>query len=304
MISYAPWDIRVTLDLFLGGLGIGVFLISVFLSVYDKNRYSRLSAIGAYLAPILTGGGLLLLISELGRPERIITTLYNFNPQSVTSWGGLVQGAFILLSLIYAWLFFKKNITSSLFRTVQWLGVIFSILVGVYHGLMLSSLGRPLWAGGMIMALFLISSILGGTALMIIIKTTGLSFGISSQSRMEVAASSESKEFNLTAILFGLSSLQLILVLSWQVSLYRSGLETLEAVNQMMAQYSGWWIFLVIITGLVIPLLGSLISLIKNKSSEMSKSMALTLSVLVIIGGFTFKYIVMLAGQVKAPIIF
>ena len=300
----APWDIRVTLDLFLGGLGVGIFLLSVLLTVYDKNRYRKLAAMGAYLAPVLVGGGILFLLSELGRPARFITTLYNFNPQSVTSWGGYFQTFFIVFSLIYAWHHFKNTTSGSQFRAVQGIGTIFALLVGVYHGLLLSSLGRPLWVGGMVTTLFLVSSFLGGTALLLLIKELGISFGVSQKVRSEVASTSETKGFNFTILFCVLSALQLILVLGWQVSLSRGGLETVATAKAMMDQFGGLWTGLVLIVGLALPLLGSLYSLIKDRTAEMTKGMALALSALVIVGGFTFKYIVLLAGQIKLPIPF
>lgn len=300
----APWDIRIILDLFLGGLGIGIFLLSVLLTVFDKNRYRHLAAIGAYLAPILVGVGVLFLASELGRPFRLLTTLYNFNPQSMTSWGGLLQIVFLVCSLIYAWLYFKNNTSGTLFRAAWGIGIIFAILVGVYHGLLLSSLGRPLWAGGMVTALFFVSSLLGGTAIIVLIKELGISWGVSQKSSSEVASVSEGKGFNYTILFLMLSTLQLILVLSWQLSLSRGGLETAATADRMMGQFGGLWIILVILAGLVLPIVGSLYSLIKDRASEMSKGMALVLSSLVIVGGFTFKYIVITAGQLKLPIPF
>lgn len=301
---HAPWDIRIAMDIFLGGLGIGVFLISVLLTVYDKERISKLSVMGSYLAPLLVGGGVLFLLSELGRPERFLTTLYNFNPQSVTSWGGLFQIGFIIFALIYAWLNFKGKSDGRFYRTIQGIGLLFAILVGVYHGLLLASLGRPLWAGGMIIALFLGSSIFGGIALLVILRELGVSIGVPAQVRSEVAAASSRKEFNFTMLFFIISAVELVLVLGWQFTLYRSGADTLAAVNGMMESYGGIWIGFVIIAGLLIPLLGSLLALVKDKSSEMSKGMALILSILVIVGSYTFKHIVIIAGQGILPFIF
>lgn len=303
---HAPWDIRVTLDLFLGGLGVGLFLLSILLTVYDKNRYRKLAAMGAYLAPVLVGGGVLFLLSELGRPTRFISTLYNFNPQSITSWGSIFQMLFMILSLIYAWHHFKNATSGSRFMTILGIGSVFALLVGGYHGLLLSSLGRPLWAGGMVTALFLISSLLGGTALLILIKELGISFGVSQNVGREIASASasDSKGLNFTVLFSILSALQLILVLSWQISLSRGGLETATTATSLMDQFGGVWFGLVLLCGLVLPLFGGLYSIIANKSSEMSKGMALTLSTLVIIGGFAFKHIVLLAGQIKLPILF
>jgi len=205
----------------------------------------------------------------------------------------------MVLSLIYAWLYFKNNTAGSLFKTILGTGTVFALLVGGYHGLLLSSLGRPLWAGGMVAALFLVSSVLGGTALLILLKELGISFGVPQKVGREIASASDAKGINFTVLFCTLSALQLILVLSWQISISRGALETSTTATSLMDQFGGLWISLVLLGGLVLPLLGSLYSLIKNKSSEMSKGMALTLSTLVIVGGFTFKHIVLLAGQIK-----
>lgn len=300
MVVYAPWDIRVTLDLFLGGLGVGVFLLSVMLSYYDKNRYSQLIKMGAYLAPVLVGLGLLFLISELGKPMRAMSMMYNFNPSSVLSWGGLFQGVFMALSLYYAAMLYKGSDTDSL-KGVALVGALFAIAVGVYHGLLLTSIGRPLWAGGMISALFLASSLLGGAAVLLLVNSLTVSAAVPSAVRNQVAAAGDVKGFNFSIWIFGLSAIQLILVITWQISLYRAGLDALQAVNGMMAEYGAVWIGLFIIAGLVVPLIGSLMQLLKGGNAEMSKGMALGLSVLTIIGSFTFKYIVLSAGQLNAP---
>ncbi|KUO58300.1 MAG: oxidoreductase [Gracilibacter sp. BRH_c7a] len=301
---HAPWDIRIALDLFLGGLGVGVFIISVLLNVSDKERNSKISLMGSYLAPLLVGGGVLFLLSELGRPERFLSTLYNFNPQSVTSWGGLFQIGFMIIALVYAWQNFKGKTNDSTFRTLQGLGLLFAILIGVYHGLLLASLGRPLWGGGMIIALFLGSSLFGGIALLVILKELGISIGVPAQVRSETAATSSNKGFNFTVLFFIISAVELVLVLGWQFALYRSGTDTLAAVNSMMESFGGLWVGLVIIAGLLIPLLGSLFAIIKDKNSEMSKGLAIILSALVIVGSYTFKHIVIIAGQGTLPLIF
>ena len=297
-----PWDFRITVDLFLGGLGIGIFLYSVILSFVNKERYERIIKLSAYLTPILVGGGLLFLISELGRPERFLTTMYNFNSQSVTSWGGLFQGIFILISLVYAFMFFRKSTSGALFKALQIFGSIFAVGVGVYHGLLLASLGRPLWTGGLVPVMFLVSSILGGLVLILILKSFALPLTVSKTAQAETAAAGESgKEVNFNAHLFLLTGLQLILVLIWQVSLYRSGTETLETVNKMMAEFGTLWWLLVIVIGLLIPFAGSIYQLVKDHKAEMSNSMAIILSLLVLIGSVTFKYIILTVGQFDIP---
>lgn len=297
-----PWDIRVTLDLFLGGLGIGVFLLAAVLSFYDRAKYERVIKLSAFLSPALVGLGLLLLISEIGRPERFITTLFNINTASVTSWGTFFQSIFMLLAVAFAFTQYKGNLTEGQTKCLLANGSIFAILVGVYHGLLLASLGRPLWAGGMVAALFLVSSLLGGTAVMMLVKSWVTTAAVSSAARSQTAAARESSSsFNFTFLFFLLAAIQLVLTVVWQVSLFRSGLETAAVASHMLSEYAMLWMGMVYGLGLAVPVLVSGYHLVNNRQAELSQGLSYALAALVIVGTFTFKHIVVMAGQINLP---
>lgn len=84
------WDVRIFLDLFLGGIGVGIFLFMAF--GYGERDARRLTTlrIGAIASLALVGAGALCLVSELGRPFGILSTVTGFNATSVTSWGGVL----------------------------------------------------------------------------------------------------------------------------------------------------------------------------------------------------------------------
>ncbi len=89
--NISAWDIRVTIDLFLGGLGVGAFLVSILLSFYDWEKHLNAIKIGAYTAPIAVGVGLLVLVTKLGVPLKFITTFWHINLKSVMSMGVFLQ---------------------------------------------------------------------------------------------------------------------------------------------------------------------------------------------------------------------
>lgn len=309
MDGHIPWDIRVTLDMYLGGLGISVFLFSIYLSFSNKERYIKLIKLSAYIAPVLVGTGLLFLISELGRPERFLTTLYRFNPQSVTSWGGLFQSIFMLLSFTLAVMLYKNITSGKLFKIVQITGSVFALSVGIYHGLLLASLGRPLWSGGMTTILFLTASLLGGVAVIVILNNLINSTKISSLSFLEgyhveaetAAQNSKSKKVNFTLIIFLLTGLQITFLLIWQLAVYRSSEAAIEAMNILLNDYGLYWWGIVFVLGLLIPFIGSMLQLIKDYRSEMSNKVIVILSVLILTGSFVFKHIVLTVGQYSIP---
>lgn len=301
-----PWDFRVTLDLFLGGIGIAVFLLTVYLSSYAREKFWPLVKVGFYTAPLAVGTGLFFLISEIGKPERMYTTFFRTNPTSVTSWGGFFQAAFILLSLTLAYMVFKKGkdaFNGSLTRNLQIVGVIVALAVGVYHGLLLSSLGRPIWAGGLIPVLFLVSSLLAGTGYMLAVKSV---LGVSISSEMNVSETAAASEGvngsrNFIILLTGLSAIQMILLFIWQISSYRLGNDVLQTMESLFATYGLSWWGIVVVAGLLVPFLIGIYFVFTNRKQDVSVGLNVTIALLVILGSYTFKHILVAAGQIQIP---
>ena len=106
--NIGAWDIRVTLDLYLGGIGVGAYLLSVFLSFYHLEQHAKSIKLGAYAAPILVSLGLLLLVSKIGVPLTFMTTLWNVNFESVMSIGVFLQVGFVFTSIYYAYQIYAK----------------------------------------------------------------------------------------------------------------------------------------------------------------------------------------------------
>ena len=57
------WDVRVSLDLFLGGLGVGAFLVGAVLYYMDAKTYEGVIKKAFIIAPVLVIAGLLLLLT-------------------------------------------------------------------------------------------------------------------------------------------------------------------------------------------------------------------------------------------------
>jgi len=299
MNFYAPWDIRVTLDFFLGGLGIGAFLFAALLSFYDRKRYREMIKISAYIAPISIVLGLLALITELGKPARFITTIFRFNPLSVMSWGVFLQSGFVLFALIFAYLIMKNKEDSGMTDLTLILGSLLALAVGLYQGLLLSvNVGRSLWSGGLVPVMFLFSSILTGTAVVLLICSLKV-FTVSNITQRETAAADgQSKDFSFTGLLFGLIVANITIVLVWFISLNKGTLETQKALDYLISNHGIIWWGGVIIVGLLIPL-----ALVLSQLNKIKNNLTTTpiIAALILIGGFVLKHIVLIVGQVRFP---
>ena len=55
------WDVRVSLDVFLGGLGVGAFIFGAILFYMGSQKYASTIKKAMVIAPVLVIAGLLLL---------------------------------------------------------------------------------------------------------------------------------------------------------------------------------------------------------------------------------------------------
>lgn len=303
MLGSAIWDIRVSIDLFLGGIGIALFLFSIILSFYNMSRYEKLIKISAYLAPVTAGIGLFALVTELGKPFRMVITYIYVNPQSITSWGSFIQGAFLLVSFVYAVLLFMNKARGLLFSSLRIIGAFLAVAVGMYHGLLLTSIGLPLWADGSVAVLFLVSSLTAGSAFVMMMRSLSTEASSSSQGLSEVAATSEgNKSFNFNAIFFTLITAQLVTTAFWFIAMNRGSRYQLESIQAMLSDYGVFFWVLAVAIGILVPFVISLFQLLTGAKNTMSKGLSMIVFLAVIAGSFALKHIIIEAGQIQIPI--
>lgn len=299
MEFHALWDYRVALDLFLGGVGIGIFLLSAYLSFIKKESSFVLTRVGFFLSPVLVGLGVLALMTELGKPFRMFSTFINVNPTSVTSWGGFLQFIFIILAFVAFLLVFiskQKAFESPLFKGIVIAGSIFALAVGVYHGTLLMSLGQPGWENGLIPVMFLVSSILSGSSIVMIIDML-LTKGItSSQAYKEVAPGGGVSNFSYSKLLVLLVVIQMVLVITWRISIFSAGTDAIYAYQNLIEYFGAYWWSLVVILGLLIPLIVSAFYALKKQTMNLYSGLMFT--AVVLIGSYAFKHIILYSGQI------
>jgi len=299
--NMGAWDIRVTLDLFLGGIGVGVFLLSVLLSLYNKDNHQSTIKIGAYTAPIAVGFGLLLLVSKLGVPSKFITTLWNVNLHSVMSIGVFLQTGFMIIAIWYAILIWKNYPTNNQFRLLQTVGTFFAFSTGLYHGLFLSSLGRVLWTE-LTPGMFIASSIASGIAFVLLLETL---INLSVKNDDETAETKETTLplglYRFQMMIFIILIVQLVSVVLWQFYTGRLELEQSLSYVYFMNQFGSIWTYFVLIGGIIIPMIITLISMIKHEE-KMAPMYTMITCILILIGSFLMKHLLITGGQIALPI--
>ncbi len=272
------WDIRVSLDLFLGGLGVGAFLIGTVLYYVDAKLYESFTKKSFIAAPLLVIAGLLLLLTELGRPLNVIKTIYAVNPTSFMSIGIFLQSAFVAVALLIA---FKTLIggIASLSSKLIYAGAILAGFIGLYHGFLLSGIAREPWNNA-IPVIFFVSSLLSGASLMMALNLESLDNLMT--------------RFKLPLIINMVLTLELAAIFAWVYNLALTTAASKHAYDVLMSSFSLEFWGLGILLGLVTPLVIFTL-VILNKLSI--KAVAIPAFSIIVLGSFFLKNLVVYLAQ-------
>lgn len=272
------WDIRVSLDLFLGGLGVGAFLMGAVLYYIDAKAYDAVIKKALVVAPLLVMAGLLLLLTELGRPLNVIKTLYAINPTSFMSIGIFLQSAFVAVALFIAFTVLTKG-ASELCSKVVYAGAILAGFVGLYHGFLLSGIAKEPWNNA-IPVIFFISSILSGSTLVLLLSGN---------------AEEVSTKFKLPIIINMILTLELAAIFGWVYNLALNTAASKHIYDVLMASFGLEFWVLSIVVGLIAPL--TLFTLVLLGKTSF-KAVFVPASIAIVIGSFFLKNLVVYLGQV------
>jgi molybdopterin-containing oxidoreductase family membrane subunit len=81
----------------------GALNIATIGSVFSKVAYKPLGRLSGLLAVALLMGGLLVLVLDLGRPERLIVAMTHYNFRSIFAWNIFLYTGFMVIVIAYLW---------------------------------------------------------------------------------------------------------------------------------------------------------------------------------------------------------
>jgi polysulfide reductase chain C len=284
------WRWSIIVYLFLGGLSGGLFAAVAAIESYGLGKqFKKALTWGANLSWLFIILGLVVLIFDLGRPERGIFFMLTPNFTSPMSFGAIILVLFMASGIAY-WVahtgFLLKKILPSLwellkrFKTIiAAVGGTLGFVTGVYTGVLLSYARYPLWCCPILPLLFLASALSTGLALFLFIA----------KSTHELEQSNISEHLPKLVILLGV--VELLIVLGYAVFLPS---EVTSALLSLDNSYSVFFILVFLIGGVFLGEIG--LPLIELKKG--SEAMFYIATLLTLIGGFTLRVVIVFLGPV------
>lgn len=103
MDNHVVWGLPHVFAVFLIVAASGALNVASIASVFGERFYKPLAPLSAWLALALLGGGLAVLVLDLGRPERMTVAMTQFNFSSIFAWNQFLYTGFFAVVAAYLW---------------------------------------------------------------------------------------------------------------------------------------------------------------------------------------------------------
>ena len=103
------WGIPDVFAMFLIVSASGALNVAIISSVFQRALYKPLERLSCLLAIAMLMGGLMILVLDLGRSDRVIVAMLNRNFKSVFAWNLYLYTGFITVVAIYLWLQMERR---------------------------------------------------------------------------------------------------------------------------------------------------------------------------------------------------
>lgn len=303
------WGWQPALYLFLGGLGAGTFLIAAILLLKGGAKYRRLVSAASFAAFACVAVGLLLLLAELIKPMQGLLVWQSFS--HFTSWmtygAWIAMGAmlcFAVTGVLCAPWFGKAKAAKAdggsaadapvpgAAKVFAIIGALFSLALAFYTGMLLMCAeGVAFWHTGLLPALFTISAIDTGIALVELIA-------LGMEKRCPLSANAETALRTGVICLVALEAVVLGIFLASALTgtgSFGSYAATAAASAAVVVggSMASWFWAGVVACGLACPLVMALALLRKHGANPACAAFG---PVCALIGGCILRFVVLFAG--------
>jgi len=109
MNNQIVWGLPHVFAIFLIIAASGALNIASLSSVFGKSNYKPLGRLSAVLSLALLTGGLIVLLLDLGRADRMIVAITYYNFKSIFAWNIILYSGFVVVVAAYLWMMMERR---------------------------------------------------------------------------------------------------------------------------------------------------------------------------------------------------
>lgn len=285
MNNQIVWGMPHVFAIFLIVAASGVLNVASIGSVFGKTVYKVRAPLSSLLSIAMLGGGLTVLMLDLGRPERVIVAATNYNPTSVFAWNVLLYTGMFATVAVYLWTMMEQRMNKwtkpAGFVVFAWrfvlttgTGLIFAFLTA-----------RQAYGSALLPPMFIVISFAWGLAVFHVVQSS-----IYAWNGKEHSPEIRNRMKNLLGI-FIIGALYLVAAyhLTNLYFAHRSSFEHFILVSGGVYPQLFWWGY---------GVLGNLLPLILIFHPRLGGSKCvIAASLMVVLGGFALLYVFIIGGQ-------
>jgi len=291
MTDQIVWGMPHVFAVFLIVAASGALNVASIGSVFNKKLYKPLAPLSALLAIALLVGGLMVLVLDLGRPDRLIVAMTHYNFKSIFAWNIILYNGFLAIVAVYLWFMMEKKMkryshyagyTAFVWRLILTTGTgsIFGWLVA-----------RQAYDAAIFAPMFIVMSFSFGLAIYLMVLMAAYKWGERPLGDVVV-----NRLKNLLGV-FAAGVLYFLMVYHL-TNLYATehhGVEGFILAGNNIYSTLFWWVMVV---------LGNIVPMILLWGFGKSRSAIVAACALIVLGGLATMYVIIIGGQAYPLVLF
>lgn len=170
MDNQIVWGLPHVFAIFLIVSASGVLNVASIGSVFGQPVYKKRAPLSGLLSIAMLAGGLMVLMLDLGRPDRVIVAATHYNPTSVFAWNVLLYSGMFTIVAIYLWTMFERRMnrysTAAGIAALVWRFVL-TTGTGLIFGFLVA---RQAYQSALLAPLFIVLSFGWGLAVFFVVQ--------------------------------------------------------------------------------------------------------------------------------------
>jgi len=286
MNNQVVWGLPHVFAIFLIVAASGALNVASISSVFDQKMYKPLARLSGLLAMTLLVGGLLILVLDLGQPDRLIVAMTTYNFKSIFAWNVLLYVGFLAIVAIYLFTMMerKANKYTKMAGTFAFVWrLILTTGTGSIFGFIVARQG---YDAAIMAPMFIIMSFAYGLAffmlmLMFTFNADGREIGDKVMSRLRRLLGVFTAAIFYFVVVYHLTNLYGTENHAYEAFILLNG----GVYTQLF--WGGW-----VLAGLLVPM-----AILFHPALSQSRGAIIAACLLVILGGLSAMYVVVIGGQ-------
>lgn len=142
-------------------------------TVFGKAMYKPMGRLSSLLAIALLAGGLMVLVLDLGRPDRLIVAMTKYNFKSIFAWNIILYTGFFAVTIVYIWMMMERKM-NKYYRPAGFLAFFWRLILTTGTGSIFGFLvARSAYDTAVMAPMFIIMSFSFGLAIFLLVTIIG-----------------------------------------------------------------------------------------------------------------------------------